>query len=158
MQHATIPTELQDRIAELKRQLGHAQTAREAALVRFHNLYDMAPIGYMVLAFDGTIRQANLKAAALLGIERAQLGAWNVRLERFVGSESRTVFADFVGAITRPTGGQRRGACVVTLAGGDGGRREVQIDALGLDGDHECHLWLSDLASRPPRLGRGPDH
>jgi len=45
----------------------------EAALANYTDLYDFAPAGYFTLAPDGTIRQVNLTATQLVGIERSRL-------------------------------------------------------------------------------------
>ena len=48
-------------------------------------LYDFASLGYLTLARDGTILQANLTATKLLGVERSLLVG--DRFERFVATE-----------------------------------------------------------------------
>ncbi len=49
-------------------ELRQAQVAAEAARAHYHELYDAAPVGYLLLTDNGiTIAQANRRAAALLG-------------------------------------------------------------------------------------------
>ena len=43
----------------------------EASRARFSDLYDLAPVGYLTLGDDAQILQANLTAAARLGVSRA---------------------------------------------------------------------------------------
>ena len=61
--------ELEMQNSELRKtQLALAEGRR-----RYLDLYDFAPIGYLTLDRDGRIREANVTATGVLGIERAQL-------------------------------------------------------------------------------------
>ncbi len=62
-----VELELQN--AELER----TRDELEAALERYTDLYDFAPVGYFTLARDGGIYSANLAGADLLGVPRARL-------------------------------------------------------------------------------------
>ncbi|MCV2355836.1 EAL domain-containing protein [Paucibacter sp. B2R-40] len=53
--------------------LREAQRALEASRNRFAELYEFAPVGYLLLSANGLIEQANLTAVKLLGQERAHL-------------------------------------------------------------------------------------
>jgi PAS domain-containing protein len=61
--------ELEMQNEELKRARDEAESERE----RYLDLYDFAPVGYVTLASDGVIRQANLAGTRLLGLERSRL-------------------------------------------------------------------------------------
>jgi PAS domain S-box-containing protein len=52
---------------------------------RFSDLYDFAPAGYLTLDAKGLIREANLTAARMLGVARADLLGRN--LSRFIARE-----------------------------------------------------------------------
>jgi|GEM_PF-2226230 len=54
-------------------ELRQTQHERDAAQSRYVDLYDEAPVGYCTLAESGLIEQANLTAAGLLGVKRAEL-------------------------------------------------------------------------------------
>lgn len=54
-------------------ELRRAQVELSLARARYFDLYDFAPIGYCTLSEQGFIRQANLAAATLLGVPRAEL-------------------------------------------------------------------------------------
>ena len=58
---------------------------------KYVGLYDFAPVGYFTLDESGTIRQANLRAGRLLGVERSRL--LGRRMAQFVAPESRTTLA-----------------------------------------------------------------
>jgi PAS domain S-box-containing protein len=53
--------------------LRKAQVEIEAARVRYFDLYDLAPVGYMTLTDEGVILESNYAAAALLGKSRRGL-------------------------------------------------------------------------------------
>lgn len=54
-------------------ELVNSRDELEKSLERYKELYDFAPIGYITLACDGAIRQVNLAAASMLGVERSRL-------------------------------------------------------------------------------------
>jgi signal transduction histidine kinase/CheY-like chemotaxis protein len=98
--------ELQVHQIELEMQneeLQHARNSVEAGLEKYGDLYDFAPIAYFTLDPGGTIQEANLTAASLLGIERsrllkgrfgqrvaeADLPQWNVFLRQVFASKDR---------------------------------------------------------------------
>ena len=100
--------ELQVHQIELEMQNEELQKARdemEAGLEKFSDLYDFAPVGFLTLDREGTIREANLTSASLLGIERsrlvkrrfgfcvsaADLPAFNAFLTRVFESKARRV-------------------------------------------------------------------
>src|SRR6202051_1712050 len=88
--------ELQIHPIELGRQNEQREQARgetEAALERYTGLYEFAPSGYFTLDRDGTIRQANLTGAGLLGVDRSRLV--NRRFGLFVAENSRPAFGVF---------------------------------------------------------------
>lgn len=70
--------ELQLQNEELQR----AQLALELSHARYFDLYDLAPVGYLTVAADGLIVEANLSAATLLGIVRSALV--KLPLSRFI--------------------------------------------------------------------------
>jgi len=75
-------------------ELRASQAEVAAGLARYTDLFDFAPVGYLDLRADGTIRLGNLTAARLLGLERAEL--ISRRFGQFVATRQRAEFADFL--------------------------------------------------------------
>ena len=77
------PTEIQKLVQELQihqveldlqnEELRRSQGETEAALAKYADLYDSAPIGYFTFNPQGIILEANLTGVRLLGVERGSL-------------------------------------------------------------------------------------
>ena len=77
------PTEIQKLVHELQihqveldmqnEELRRSQGETEAALAKYADLYDFAPIGYFTFNPQGVILEANLTGVRLLGVERGSL-------------------------------------------------------------------------------------
>lgn len=82
----THQIELEMQNEELRASQQQLQAARDS----FAELYDLAPVAYLTLAGDDTIKQANLTAAALFGKARSKLvGA---RWARFIHHDDQDVW------------------------------------------------------------------
>jgi two-component system, cell cycle sensor histidine kinase and response regulator CckA len=85
--------ELQVHQIELEMQNDHlreAQVAVEAALTRYADFYDFAPVAYLTLDERGLILEANLTAAIMLGVERTRLLQRPVTI--FILKEDRQIY------------------------------------------------------------------
>jgi diguanylate cyclase (GGDEF)-like protein/PAS domain S-box-containing protein len=121
-----------------------AQTEREAALTRYTELYDMAPVGYLTLDCFGALHQLNLKAAKQLGLFRSQLK--QQRLSSFISADSLPVFNDFLSAVFVDKTVQR---CELTLLPVDQSPTLiVQAEAIANDDDQTCRVILIDITER----------
>jgi len=90
-------SELQVHQIELELQNEELRQSRaevEAGLERYTELYDFAPVGYVTLGRDGSIRQMNLAGASMLGAERARLSGR--RFRDFVHEADRGGFQAFL--------------------------------------------------------------
>jgi PAS domain S-box-containing protein len=89
--------ELQIHQVELEMQnveLHEARDRMEALLEKYTDLYDFAPVGHFSLEESGRVMEANLTAAAMLGVERSRL--ITQPLSRFVATTSQLDFAGFL--------------------------------------------------------------
>jgi PAS domain S-box-containing protein len=71
-------------------ELRRTQEELEASRSRYFDLYDLAPVGYLTLSEQGLIREANLTAAELLGVDRGALV--KQPLSRFVLREDQDIY------------------------------------------------------------------
>lgn len=120
--------ELQVHQIELEMQnetLRQMQDELEASRDRYVDLYDFAPIAYLTLSEQGLILEANLTAAALLGVERGKLR--QRRFSTFVAPEEWDGFhALFVNAMQH----KEHQACDLAMRRDDGSVIPVHLDWL----------------------------
>jgi PAS domain S-box-containing protein len=89
--------ELQIHKIELELQnenLRQSKAEVEAALEKFSDLYDFAPVGYFSLDEQGLILEVNLTGSSLLGTERIRLAGR--RFQLFVAPQNRPAFNVFL--------------------------------------------------------------
>jgi PAS domain S-box-containing protein len=134
-------------LVELQMQNRELRTARdqaELALRRFTDLYDSAPIGYLTLRRDGSIRDINVAGARLLGSPRSRLR--NQPFAAFVDADDRDRLARFAEKVFAS---DTKRHCELTLT--PSGQRppvsahvEATRDAQG----QECRLAITDITER----------
>ena len=115
----------------------------EAALEKYSDLYDFAPVGYLTLDREGTIHEANLASASLLGIERSRLV--KRRFGLCVSAADRPAFDAF---LTRVFESQAKELCEVTLLNEGRPPVEVRIEAAAAASGRECRAVLEDITER----------
>ncbi|MCE9637279.1 MAG: PAS domain S-box protein [Planctomycetes bacterium] len=146
---ARLVHELEVHKIELEMQNAELQSARdevESALMRYTDLYEFAPAGYFSIDESGTILEANLAGAALLGTQRPQLV--HRQLEQFITPSSRPDFRAF---LVRVFGQANKQICDVSI------RREDDVVlwadfqatcAAALRGDARwCRVSASDITT-----------
>jgi PAS domain S-box-containing protein len=138
--------ELQVHQVELEMQNEELRKARdemEAGLEKFSDLYDFAPVGFLTLDREGTIGEANLTSANLLGIERARLV--NRRLGFCVSAPDLSAFNAF---LTRVFETKARQFCEVTLLKEGKPTVTVRIEAAVTASGQECRAVLDDITEQ----------
>jgi PAS domain S-box-containing protein len=71
-------------------ELRATQAQLERAKMRYFDLYDLAPVGYLTLSEEGLIQEANLTAALALGVERRTLAGR--RFSRFILNDDQDLY------------------------------------------------------------------
>ena len=130
--------ELQGQKAELEMENARLQkTVRDAegALEKYIGLYNLSPASYLTLDRSGTIRNANLTFAGLMGLPRT--GLIGVQFDSFLAHASRDTFASL---LKREFAGPGRANCQLTLRNGADTPLLVQVEA-ATSGDQ----WLVAL-------------
>jgi two-component system, cell cycle sensor histidine kinase and response regulator CckA len=127
----------------MRQKLQQTRDELEAALEKYSDLYDFAPVGYLTLDREGTIREANLTAADLLGIDRSHL--LNRRFGFLVSADCLPVFTDF---LTKLFESKVREFCEVTFIREGKPPVEIQIEASVDTSGLECRAALTDITER----------
>ncbi|HET6719683.1 MAG TPA: diguanylate cyclase [Rhodocyclaceae bacterium] len=138
---------LQARLHEVERQneaLLQVQAVLQASRDHYFELYDRAPMGYFTFDAPGTIQQANLTAASLLGVEHAALLGQPVT--RFVCTEDGEIFRAHSAQLFA-TGEPQ--SCDLRLLKPDGTSfwgRLRSVGARGADGEVLGRMAFSDIS------------
>lgn len=146
----TLVHELQVHQVELEtqnEQLRNAQLELEEARDRYQELYDFAPVGYITLDRTGVVREANLAAAKLLGVERNAL--INARLSRFIAGNCQDLWYLY---LQRISGSRTKESCELQLARADREPVFVQVEGVAIadeSGEQSgVRICLTDVSRR----------
>ncbi len=100
MKNVATPAEILEAVANLRiheieldmqnEELRRAQMQLTASNIRYFDLYDLAPVGYITVSENGQILRANLTATSQLGMARDQLTTQ--RFSRFILKEDQGIF------------------------------------------------------------------
>ena len=134
--------ELETQNQELRR----TQLELEASRARYWDLYDLAPIGYITVSEKGLILEANLTAATLLGVARADLAKRLFIL--FILTEDQNIFYHHYKMLSK-TGAPQ--SCELRMLKKDGMAfwTLMQITAeQDIDGVSVCRIVISDISNK----------
>ena len=134
--------ELQVKQIELEIQneeLQSSQAKERAAALRYAELYDLAPVGYVTLNRTGAISQSNLAGARVLGCDRTRLAG--KRFSGFVIEADQPVFGDFLQHVFD---GQDQPSCEVRLRSA-GAPCSVHIHGMRSEDGQECRIVVTDI-------------
>jgi PAS domain S-box-containing protein len=144
-----------------------AKEKAELAEEKYTALFDFAPSAYFNLSPNGTISGLNLAAAKMLGKDRRNL--INNKLAYFLARESRDIFADFLGKLSK---GESPQSCDVTFGTDDdsciyahlngtlsGNRKQFLLNAVDItkrknaeDALNESKNFTNAIANSTPAL------
>ncbi|MBJ6723101.1 sensor histidine kinase [Geomesophilobacter sediminis] len=119
----------------------NARLEVEAALERYADFYDFAPVGFLTLDYDGVIRAANLTAAAMLGTPRSCLIGRH--LEMLVTEGRPAVRA----TVQQVFGASGKSVCDATVLQGEE-PLYLRIEATTSRSGNDCRAVLIDLTER----------
>ena len=135
--------------AELELQneeLRQARLALEAALEKYADLYDFAPMGYFTLDEAGLVVETNQTGISVLGAARPHLVGH--RFSIFLAEQSRIRFSVFLGEVF---GGAKKAVCEVALWGGPPHVQWVRIhgsaENTGEGEPRRCRIAVTDITA-----------
>ena len=147
-EHERLLHELQVHQIELETQnteLREAQLLMEDSRDRYANLYDQALFGCLTLSAKGEIRDINLTAAAMLGVERSRLEG--VPFHRHVAREDLARFREHLQRLS-----DESSAVELRLAPKNGGTLPILMQSrLVFDAEKQgfvCRTTLTDITAR----------
>lgn len=124
-------------------ELTKARNDMETMLAKYTDLFEFAPVSYFTLDHEGIIRNVNLTASGLLGIERSRLNGR--RLEDFVAVAAQPGFATFLGNVFTSL---KKETCEVLFLKEGNSQLFVQVEAMSATSGLECHVALIDITER----------
>lgn len=138
--------ELQIHQIELELQNEELQRTRDAVedgLRRFTDLYDFAPIGYLTLGANGTVRQINLTGAKFMGKVRSEI--INRRFQMFLPYEALAGFNRFMDEAFKK---EKPTTFETQLTEADNGKRFIRLEGHANEEHSECRLAMMDITER----------
>jgi PAS domain S-box-containing protein len=142
-----LPHEQEVHELELEIQDEELRAARlevEVGLERYSEIFDLAPVGYLVIGEDERIVDSNLAGARLLGAERS--GLLGQRVDPFVREVDRPAFARFVAQVFNSPAPE---SCELSLAPEGALLREVRLAGVSLAGTQRTVLIaIEDVTAR----------
>jgi PAS domain S-box-containing protein len=153
---ACSPVEIRQTLHELRvhqielemqnEELRRTQVELDGARVRYFDLFDLAPVGYVTLSEKGLILDANLTAATLLGVARGELVEQPVT--RFIHREDQDVYYHHRKQLFE-TGEPQ--SCDLRMIKKDGTTFWAHLEATAAQDTHGaslCRVMMSDITER----------
>jgi len=104
----------------------------EESQLKYFNLYDLAPVGYLTLDEHGFIIESNLTATSILGLEKNKI--INRSFSRFISSESQQIFNQHRQHLLKK---RTKQTCQLKLNVKSGKEYCVQLESVAIGGNRE---------------------
>ena len=127
-------------------ELRQAQVELDASRERYFDLYDLAPVGYCTVSEAGLILQANLNAAALLGVARGVLIKQPV--SRFIARDDQDIYYQFRKQLFETGEPQWCDLCLVKQDGSSFWTQLAGTTAQDDDGMPVLRIVMNDISDR----------
>jgi diguanylate cyclase (GGDEF)-like protein/PAS domain S-box-containing protein len=125
-------------------ELRRVQEELEESRAKYFDLYDLAPVGYLLLGAQGLILEANLTAARLIGVEKDRLV--KKLMTRFIVKEDQDIYYLHYKKLLETREPQ---VCELRMTREDGDPFWVQLDANlvrdAASGAPLCRVGMSDI-------------
>ncbi|MFO7668789.1 MAG: ATP-binding protein [Bacteroidales bacterium] len=123
--------------------LKQAKEKAELAEMKYTELYDFAPSGYLTLTKNGVITDLNISAEGILGKERSQLMKSSFGF--FVSIDTRAVYNLFLQKIFKS---KLKETCELKLETGDDSIKYILVNGIISNIDKKCLVTLVDITKR----------
>lgn len=133
-------TELEHQNIELRM----AQEELEVSRNKYVNLFDFSPIPYFTLNKDGIIKEVNLSASKMLGVDRNKL--IGKRFNSFTPADDNEIFNSFISKIFNSS---EKHSCELTIVNKVKKEFQVLLEGLELEDmletERKCQIALIDM-------------
>ncbi len=126
-------------------ELRRAHLQLQASRNLYADLYDFAPVGYLTIDPEGSIIEANLTAATMLGKERSNI--IGSRLALYCDQDSRVGLQDHIDTVLSDTRSQS-GEFKFTTAEGNFDARLDSNCTVGDADARQCRIIMTDITDR----------
>ncbi len=120
-----------------------AKKTAEIDAVKYANLYDFAPSGYLTLSKEGEIVELNFSSANLLGKERSLL--IKNRFGFFVSNTTRNIFNDFIDTLLNS---KIKETCELILNVNPNAPTYVYLTGIASYDGQQCLITMVDISGR----------
>jgi hypothetical protein len=120
-----------------------AKKTAEIDSVKYANLYDFAPSGYLTLSKEGEIVELNFSSANLLGKERSLL--IKNRFGFFVSNDTRNIFNEFIDTLLNS---KNKETCELTLNVNPDAPTYVYLTGIASYDKQQCFITMVDITRR----------